>query len=63
MNKNPNVLPVHKKNSWAQVAGLEIPKEIMEEECNATYVEKLVAQNNIKPNHIHKSRENRTGVK
>ena len=55
MNKDPKVLPVPKKNSWAQVAS----RVIMGEECNATYVEKLVAQDNIKPSHILEPKENR----
>ena len=41
------------------MASLVIPKEIMEQECNETYVEKLVAQNNIKPNPILEPKVNR----
>ena len=58
-NKDPNNLPVPKKQSWAQITALEIPEDIMNEPCNAVYVKKLISKNNIRPYHIPDPRENR----
>ena len=57
MNKDPSDMPV--KKNWAQVASLVIPQEIMEQKKNAKYAERLIQQNNIKPDHIIEPKETR----
>ena len=47
---NQTNLPLEK--TWAEVATLNIPSEIMEIKDPREYVEQLVAVNKIKPNHI-----------
>ena len=51
-NANINAKESAPAKSWAQVATLNIPQEVMQEKDHGKYVERLMAVNIIKPNHV-----------